>query len=127
MNITRIISPKLSVLHTICCHVVRDCGGLALENWRWGRVSQDGLKRKSHQKTFDEVEKRHDLKEVYKYSGSRNDGVLHVMEQPLFIPADLHLELGAHTYLYEHAVKEKDLIGARRVIGLATTEVSSVP
>ena len=30
---------------------------------------------------------------------------LHVIEQPLFIPAELHLELGAHAYLSEHAVE----------------------
>ena len=42
----------------------------------------------------------------------KKNGGLHVMQQPFFIPAHLHLELGALAFFYEHAVKQTELIGA---------------
>lgn len=53
--------------------------------------------------------------------------VSHVMEQPPFITADLHLELRLHAYLEGHIVKQEKLIGADQLMQLATAEVISMP
>lgn len=46
------------VWHTICRNVVWDRSCLTLEDWRWGRKSEDGLLQKSDPKACEEIERR---------------------------------------------------------------------